>query len=641
MVPDDEPVLPVHDGSEEPEATTLREWFSGRPLPERAHLVLGLVVPLAIAVGNMARLAAFTVDDSYISYRYARNFARGLGLVYNAGERIEGYTNFLYTVLLGVGAFCGADPHAFAKVLGFACGLVTIGFVYLLERELRPLRAAPAIAPYFVASTSVFTGYAVWGLETSMFSALVLAGAWQFAREEARESFPWSGLLFAAAGLTRPEAPMYLGILMLFLGGPRLIALGRAGSDGKPAIMLLGLASLAASALFRVAPARDATSSAFSWGFAALGAVSVVSQLPRRLVSEKNLVRGGIFVGVVGAHLLWRKRYYGAWLPNTFAAKTGDMRQQLAGGLDYLSKFATHEGETLAFVVFGLGAVLAWKHRSGLAFAAMLACGTAYVALVGGDWMPLFRFMAPLVPFLALLTGVGLRVLLETRSRAINYGLAVLGLLVVLQRNERMTADRRKIFGEEKAFWDRAAGGVATWMNERVQARGRDVALGEIAMGDIGQVGYETDFPIVDLLGLVDSVIPGLPGGYTNKTGPGYRDYFFEREPRFFVLISASGDCSHPSVPGSQALYRDRRFRERYGLSGRVHLTQGFSWCIYERRRSIDLALPVYEIDGARRIESDRKTYDRTPSSTVPAQPQPLPPQPLQPQPLQPQPLQP
>ncbi|MFH0792763.1 MAG: hypothetical protein V2A74_01885, partial [bacterium] len=45
---------------------------------------------------------SYWIDDSYISARYARNLASGFGPVFNAGERVEGYTNFLWVVMLGV-----------------------------------------------------------------------------------------------------------------------------------------------------------------------------------------------------------------------------------------------------------------------------------------------------------------------------------------------------------------------------------------------------------------------------------------------------------------------------------------------------------------------------------------------------------
>ena len=42
----------------------------------------------------------YTSDDAYISYRYARNLADGVGLVWNPGEHVEGYSNFLWVVIL-------------------------------------------------------------------------------------------------------------------------------------------------------------------------------------------------------------------------------------------------------------------------------------------------------------------------------------------------------------------------------------------------------------------------------------------------------------------------------------------------------------------------------------------------------------
>jgi hypothetical protein len=40
-------------------------------------------------------------DDIMICMRYARNLAQGVGLVYNAGEHVEGFTNPLLTLLAG------------------------------------------------------------------------------------------------------------------------------------------------------------------------------------------------------------------------------------------------------------------------------------------------------------------------------------------------------------------------------------------------------------------------------------------------------------------------------------------------------------------------------------------------------------
>jgi len=48
-------------------------------------------------------------DDAYISFRYAENLFNGNGLVFNVGEYVEGYSNFLYTLLMVPGLLLGKD----------------------------------------------------------------------------------------------------------------------------------------------------------------------------------------------------------------------------------------------------------------------------------------------------------------------------------------------------------------------------------------------------------------------------------------------------------------------------------------------------------------------------------------------------
>ena len=41
-------------------------------------------------------------DDGMISMRFARNLASGLGLVWNQGERVQGFTNPAWTLIMAV-----------------------------------------------------------------------------------------------------------------------------------------------------------------------------------------------------------------------------------------------------------------------------------------------------------------------------------------------------------------------------------------------------------------------------------------------------------------------------------------------------------------------------------------------------------
>lgn len=497
------------------EHPAVRAWRSGEGLPRRVHLLVGLVIPAWIAAWNMWRVQRFTVDDSYISFRYARNLADGLGLVYNPGERIEGYTNFLWTVLLAGGLKVGIDPHITAKVLGAGAAIATLVVVYRLADRLSPLRTLPCVATWLLASSAPFTGYAVFGLETSLFALLVLLGTSMMLGETDDErKRPWSGLVFALAGLTRPEAPMYLGLPMLLLG--------------------------------------------------------------RRFFGRQNLVRGAFFVGPVLAHLLWRHAYYGAWVPATLGAKTGDLRQQWGAGRGYLAGWLAHAGPLVFFALHGIALGLVRRSRAIGSIAAVGSAGLLYVVLVGGDWMAYFRFIAPLEPYVFLLVGSSIREIAETRDRAALVALVLLGAYALPMRQHELRLAHEK-FREEKRFWDSSAAQVAEWLV-------RYGTPGYVALGDIGYVGYRTNFPILDLLGLVDPVIAQLPGGYTKKIGKEFVERFYEVRPSYAVLIMTGQDCGHGGFPGVRQIAEDPRFLPDYTVVHNVQVMADASWCIFKRK---------------------------------------------------------
>jgi arabinofuranosyltransferase len=504
------------------------------PRSLRLHLVVGLLLPAVLLVVNMARVGVFTIDDAYISFRYAKNLARGMGLVYNAGEHIEGYTNFFWTVLLAGGIRVGLDPVILAKVLGGIAAMGSLGAIYLLSRRLAPYGAVPCVATWLFASSIVEGGYAVFGLETPLFVFLVLAGTELGFRERDRGAgFPWSGLVFGLAGITRtaPEAAMFLGIPMLFLG--------------------------------------------------------------RRFFGRQNLLRGAIFLVPVACHTLWRHAYYGTWLPNTAMAKLGNLTEQIAGGKRYLLEYGQHTWPVLLLGLFGLCVAIVARHRDALTVAALAFAVTGYVLVVGGDWMPYYRFMAPFEPFCFLLACLGARALLDpvadglrTRDGStlgrVLFGVSglVAGAAVLLLgvfRVQRFEEARNRLVGDEKVFWDSASGGAAAWLLQHGQP-------GQVAIADIGYLGYATDYPILDLLGLVDPVISRLPGGYTHKTGPGYVQHIFEEAPRYFVFVGNANDCNKLPFEGQERLRTDRRFRGVYDVAGMIRHSKGGYWCIFERR---------------------------------------------------------
>jgi len=493
----------------------LDAWIAGDPLPHALHLLLGLFLPLALLLANMWEVHKFTVDDAYISFRYARNLADGHGLVYNPGEYIEGYTNFLWTVILAAGMKIGIDPHLTSKILGALAAMGALVVTYRLSERLSPLRSLPCIATWLLASSSTFSGYAVFGLETSAFVFLILLGTLMMFREhETPAAFPWSGLVFAAAGLTRPEAPMFVGVPMLLLG--------------------------------------------------------------RRFFAPQNLIRGALFVAPLCVHVLWRHSYYGEWTPATLSAKTGDFEKQFNGGRRYLGDWLEHAGPVVFLSLYGIGLGIARKQRELLTVTALFAAVCGYILLIGGDWMSYFRFMAPAEPWVFLLCGIAIREIFQTQHRAAWIALALFALWMVPLRIAHLDQAHRKWLDEEKKFWNTVAGQTAEWLARHEPGR--------IAIGDIGYVGYRTNYPLLDLLGLVDPVISKLPGGYTHKLGRGYKDRVFKVMPKYIVIVMAGQSCDRAAMAGSRTLFGDRRFKKNYRAVHNVQVGAEASWCIFEHQ---------------------------------------------------------
>src|SRR5262245_46970829 len=98
------------------------------PARSKARALLGVALLLA-ALLHTWRFRHHLTDDAFISFRYLANFFAGHGLVYNPGERVWGYTNFLWTVLLAPLVAAGADPVVYAQALGLTASFLLLALV--------------------------------------------------------------------------------------------------------------------------------------------------------------------------------------------------------------------------------------------------------------------------------------------------------------------------------------------------------------------------------------------------------------------------------------------------------------------------------------------------------------------------------
>lgn len=157
-------------------------------------------------------LQPWTLDDAYISFRYAENFAAGHGLVYNPGERVEGYTTFLWVVLLGLGDLLGADVRILAKLLGALCAAATVLLLAFAHRVVPTLpRPAGALAAAWLGTCCVFSAWAMPGMEVPLVALLLLGTSLTALAERP----VLTGVLGALALMTRPDCIVVVGVWML------------------------------------------------------------------------------------------------------------------------------------------------------------------------------------------------------------------------------------------------------------------------------------------------------------------------------------------------------------------------------------------------------------------------------------------
>lgn len=178
----------------------------------------------------------FTVDDMYISLRYARNWAAGDGLVWNLNAPpVEGYSNFSFVVLGALSLILKGNPVVVLKMAGFIGLLLTCIFIYLISRFWfgRQESLIPCIA------LLLYKGQIIWsvsGLETTVYQAFICAAVYFIfrglgyglyfdqrsdghvpLRKTHNISLIFAGLFLSLSGITRPEAPALMLLFFLLI----------------------------------------------------------------------------------------------------------------------------------------------------------------------------------------------------------------------------------------------------------------------------------------------------------------------------------------------------------------------------------------------------------------------------------------
>ena len=296
-------------------------------------------LPWLVLLGYLTHVAWFLTDDAFISFRYARNLVEGHGLVFNRGEYVEGYSNFLWVLeLAALWRTFGLRPEHTAPWLSVACTGGTLAVLLWWVARLPGLPDRGLVGWMALGLVCSSATFAVWtsggGLETRQFTfCIVLAVVGLTLYPERRRVLLGVSLSLAAAALTRPEGPLFAACCFAWYAVQRRLATGQWGTDWRAA------ASLA-----------------------------------------------GPLVVLVAGQYLWRYGYYGEWLPNTYYAK--HVRPWYEAGWRYIATAVLETGLYLLLPLAGLALGTDWRARRSLMYALPLLCiglHMAYIARIGGD----------------------------------------------------------------------------------------------------------------------------------------------------------------------------------------------------------------------------------------------------------------
>ncbi len=466
---------------------------STNAIPFRVQpLWIGLIL-LVIVLGMFhAWSVRYVNDDAFISFRYAKNLVEGKGLVYNAGEKVEGYTNFLWTVLIASGMLLHVDPVVFSMALGIACyGLVLLLYA-LAGGAFRPSYAALPLTVIALSVHRDFDVYATSGLETSMYTLFVSAA---FLALLYRSTFRWrviAGVLLCLAMLTRPDAVIFFVSALVYLG------------------------------LFQEKGVRQCL--AFS--------------LPVLVVFLP--------------YWCWRWAYFGMFFPNSFYAKSVDL-PYYTQGLRYLWMYVKTYYIVLSLIPLAVivavrageftskRKISAWfftpASKPILLSALFVLSYTAFVVRVGGDFM-FARFFIPITPMIFFLLEELCRRLGSPFWTAVACGVIIVATALRWDQFANWNYDVISKIVDEHQLYTEGHLQRARIEGERLKKYFEGYGVRVAFMGTMARLVYYSDIPyaIEATTGLTDAYIAHLP--LAERGRPGHEktapwEYLVKRKVNF------------------------------------------------------------------------------------------------------------
>ncbi len=396
----------------------------------------------------------YSLDDTYISFRYINNFINNEGLVYNINEYTEGYSNLLFVLFVSlIHKLTSLSLEVSSYLILLFSQTITLIMTYLISRKYmnRYFSLIPVLLLIFSSS------YMYWvtnGLETH-FNIMLLMIIMYFINYEDRYK----------------NSAIYILIFSL---------------------------------LFIMTRPENV--------FLVLSIYVVLIMYDYSSKNYNNLKSFLLLVIIVGSLFYIRYQYYGHLLPNTVSAKSyymtllknGDINIQefiyqlftTAMPYDYMKKFISMHGGAL--LVFGLtGALLLFKKNNKMIIISfgIILFYSLLLLQARWDWMPYNRFLIILLPLLFIYFSYILYYLYKKNCILV---LISISIIFLLQFDYSL-----KFSGNSFAVKNSLDSKVGKDLNAYLE-QNKNFKLGTIKAG---RIAYEFNGYVLDIFGLTDEYI--------------------------------------------------------------------------------------------------------------------------------------
>jgi hypothetical protein len=453
----------------------------------------------------------FFADDSFIALRYAWRLLHGQGLTWTDGERVEGYSDLLWVLVVAAGGLFRNNLVGVSRAMGVLTTVVAVlAIIYAYKPRHLGDATPPLVGGLAMVLTSPVVAWSIGGLEQPLLAALVA----------------WATVLS----------------YRLADGGDDALTTSRVG-------VILGLAALTRpdGALFT---ATTCTALLLATGF-----------------NRRTLKAVGRIVAIAGLFVLgqlaFRRFYYQAWVPNTAHVKLALTTARTLQGWQYVSG-ADPWLRSLGLMALAATAMaltrLSSRRRVALPIASAVGW-TSYVVVIGGDISPARRHLVITIVLLSLVIAEGLHTI-ANRPAKLKAAAGVLAAfsLVVLARAERADPEKKHAIDDTWVWSGREVG--------RFLSRAFAANQPLVAVDAAGALPYfAPKLPCLDMLGLNDRVLathhpPDFGNGLIgHELGNGA--YILGRKPDLIAFHTALGE-QEATWLGGREMQGSAEFARRY-----------------------------------------------------------------------------